>query len=408
MVNLPFFIARRYLFSTRKKNFINIISGISILVVALITASLIVVLSVFNGLEELLRSLNNSFDPPIKVEASEGKSFISSPELIKKIEAVPGVDIVTEVIEDYSYLRYRDANQAVTIKGVSDNFLDQHRIDDAIVEGDLRLKNGNSQYALVGRGIQYSLSVAIDDPTNTLHVYYIKNVKGGSIDPSRLYTQKSIMPGGVFSIIQNLDDNYIIVPLDFAIDLLSYGDRRTSLEIKMTAMANPEQVQKQLQHALGDTFQVLNHEEQHKDLYKLLKMEKLFAFLALTLLLCIGSINIFFSLMMLALDKKKDVSILSAMGASIKTIRNVFLLEGSMIAILGTLLGLFIGGSLCYLQQHYNLVSMGMQSAVTDGYPVKVVLADFIAILLVMTIITIVISYKPATLATRFSSVQNL
>lgn len=407
-MNLPFFIARRYLFSTRKKNFINIISGISILVVALITASLIVVLSVFNGLEELLRSLNNSFDPPIKVEASEGKSFISSPELLEKIQAVPGVDIVTEVIEDYAYLRYRDANQAVTIKGVSDNFLEQHRIDNAIVEGDLRLKNGNSQYALIGRGVQYSLSVALEDPTNTLHVYYIKNVKGGSIDPSKLYTQKSIMPGGVFSIIQNLDDNYIIVPLDFAVDLLNYEDKRTSLEVKMTATANPEQVQKRLQQALGDTFQVLNHEQQHKDLYKLLKMEKLFAFLALTLLLCIGSINIFFSLMMLALDKKKDVSILSAMGAPVKTIRNVFLMEGSMIAILGTLLGLFIGGSLCFLQQHYNLVSMGMQSAVTEGYPVKIVLSDFIAILAVMTVITIAISYKPATLATRFSSVQNL
>lgn len=407
-MNLPFFIARRYLFSTRKKNFINIISVISVLVVALITASLIIVLSVFNGLEELLRSLNNSFDPPIKVEASEGKSFVTSPELLKKIKDVPGIAIVTEVVEDYAYLRYRDANQAVTIKGVGDNFLEQHRIDKAIIEGELQLKNGNTQYALIGRGIQYSLSIALEDPTNTLHVYYIKNIKGGGLDPSKLYTQKSIMPGGVFSIIQNLDDNYIIVPLDFAVELLNYGNRRTSLEIKMNPAANAEEVQKQLQQTLGKTFQVLNHEQQHRDLYKLLRMEKLFSFLALTLLLSIGSINIFFNLMMLALDKKKDVSILSAMGASMKMIRNVFLLEGALIAILGTLLGLFIGGSLCFLQQHYNLVSMGMQSAVTDGYPVKVVFQDFIAVLIVMTIITTLISYRPASLATRFSSVQNL
>jgi lipoprotein-releasing system permease protein len=217
------------------------------------------------------------------------------------------------------------------------------------------------------------------------------------------------MPGGVFSImIPNIDENYIIVPLDFAIDLLNYGDRRTSLEIKMTANANPEQVQKQLQQTLGETFQVLNHEQQHKDLYKLLKMEKLFMFLAFVLLLGIGSINIFFSLMMLALDKKKDVSVLSAMGASMKTIRNIFLLEGAMIAIIGTLLGLFLGGSLCFLQQHYSLVSMGMQSSITEGYPVKVILPDFISVLAVMTVITTLISYRPATLATRFSSVQNL
>jgi len=396
------------LFSTRKKNFINIISIISVLVVALITASLIVVLSVFNGIEELLRSLNNSFDPPIKIEASEGKSFLVSSELLEKIKNVPGVEVITEVVEDYAYVRYREANQVVTIKGVSENFLDQHRIDKAIVQGELKLKKGNTSFALIGRGIQYSLSIDIEEGVHALHVYYVKNIKGTSIDPSRLYTQKSIMPGGVFSIVQNLDDGYIIVPLDFAVDLLNYGDRRTSLEIKMIPNADPKLVQEQLQQSLGDTFVVLGHEQQHKDLYRLLKMEKLFSFLAFTLLLCIGSINIFFSLMMLALDKKKDVSILGAVGAPMKTIRNVFLIEGGLIAVLGTLFGLFVGGSLCFLQQHFSLVSMGMQSSVTDGYPVKMVASDFVIVLLVMSVITALISYRPATLAARFSSVQNL
>ena len=407
-MNLPLFIAKRYLFSTRKKNFINIISIISVLVVSLITASLIVVLSVFNGIEELLRSLNNSFDPPIKIEASKGKSFVVNSELLGKIKKVPGVEITTEVIEDYAYVRYREANQVATIKGVSENFLDQHRIDNSIVGGELRLKKGNTSYALIGLGIQYALSVDIEEELHAMHVYYIKNIKGGSVDPSRLYTQKSIMPGGVFSIVQNLNDSYIIVPLDFAIDLLDYGDRRTSLEIKMTADADPDIVQQRLQQTLGDSFRVLNHEQQHKDLYKLLNMEKLFSFLAFTLLLCIGSINIFFSLMMLALDKKKDVSILGAVGAPLKTIKNIFLLEGALIAFFGTILGLFLGGSLCYLQQRFSLVSMGMQSAVTDGYPVKMAFPDFLVILVLMTVITLLISYRPATLASRFSSVQNL
>lgn len=407
-MNFPLFIAKRYLFSTRKKNFINIISIISVVVVSLVTAALIVVLSVFNGLVELLSSLNNSFDPPIKIEASQGKSFEATPELLSKVQSVPGVEIITEVVEDYAYIRYRDANQVVTIKGVSENFLDQHRIDKAIVQGDLAFRKGNTLYALVGRGIQYSLSIDLEEGIHALHAYYVRNIKGGSIDPSRLYTQKSIMPGAVFSIIQNLDDGYIVVPLDFAVDLMNYGNRRTSLEIKTADDVDLNHLQSQLQHILGDSFTVLTIEQQHKDLYKLVKMEKLFSFLAFSLLLFIGSINIFFSLMMLALDKKKDISILSAMGAPLDIIRRIFLLEGVLIALLGTSLGLLFGGTLCYLQQHFNIVSMGMQSSVTEGYPVKMIPMDFIYVLIVMSLITVLISYRPAALAARFSSVQNL
>lgn len=407
-MNLPLFIARRYLFSTRKKNFINIISIISVVVVSLVTAALIVVLSVFNGLVELLSSLNNSFDPPIKIEASRGKSFEATPELLSKVQSVPGVEIITEVVEDYAYIRYRDANQVVTIKGVSENFLDQHRIDKAIVQGDLAFRKGNTLYALVGRGIQYSLSIDLEEGIHALHAYYVRNLKGSSVDPSRLYSQKSIMPGAVFSIIQNLDDGYIVVPLNFAVDLMNYGNRRTSLEIKTATDVDVNQLRSQLQITLGDAFNVLTIEEQHKDLYKLVKMEKLFSFLAFAMLLFIGSINIFFSLMMLALDKKKDVSILSAMGAPLGIIRRVFLLEGVLIALLGTSLGLFFGGTLCYLQQHFNLVSMGMQSSVTEGYPVKMIPMDFVYVLIVMSLITAFISYRPAALAARFSSVQNL
>jgi lipoprotein-releasing system permease protein len=304
-LNVSFFIAKRYLFSKRKKNFINIISILSIVGVAFSTAALIIVLSVFNGLEDLLRTLNNSFDPEIKIQAARGKSFEVTPEFINKIRSVEGVDVVTEVIEDYAYVRYRDANQVVTIKGVSDNFIDQQRIpEENIVEGELRLKKGDTRYAIVGRGIQYTLSIAVNDPMFVLQVYYINNVKSVGLDPSKLYSKKNILPGGVFSIVQNFDENFIIVPLDFAQELLNYGNKRTSLEIKTKTGSDIFNVEQRLQKAIGDQYNVLNHEEQHQDLYRLLKMEKLFTFLALTLLLLIGSINIFFSLMMLALEKR--------------------------------------------------------------------------------------------------------
>lgn len=408
-MNLPFFIARRYLVSKRKANFINIISILSIGGIAFSTAALIIVLSVFNGLEDLLRSLNDSFDPEIKIEAREGKSFISSDELVKKIESVDGVEVVTEVIQDYAYLRYRDANQVVIVKGVSDNFLDQERIpEENVVEGELKLKEGPINYAIIGRGIQYSLSIATNDPLYPLQVYYIKNVNSVGLDPSRLYARQNIVPGGVFSIVQNFDENYVIVPLRFTQELFDYSNKRTSFEVKTKPRADVFRVEKAIQKLIGEEFNVLNHEEQHQDLYKLLKMEKLFTFLALTLLLIIGSINIFFSLMMLALDKKKDIAILKAMGAHDNQVRNIFLAEGLLIAFSGAFLGLALGIIFYWLQQKYGLISMGMETSITQGYPIKVKGLDFLVTMLVITIITFLISIKPAKMASRIAATPHL
>jgi lipoprotein-releasing system permease protein len=407
-LNLPFFIAKRYLFSKRKKNFINIISWLSVVVVAFITAALVIVMSVFNGLGDLLRNLNNAFDPEIKIEAVAGKSFMMSDSLLQKITAVEGVEIVTEVLEDYAYLRYRDANQIITLKGVSENFIDQNRINNSIVAGKLALRENNIDYALVGRGVEYNLSIVVNDPLFPLQLYYIKNTKLTGLDPSKLYSKRNIIPGAVFSIVQNFDDNYVIVPLRFAQDLMDSGDKRTSLEIKTKAGANQLQVQERLKKVLGQAFTVLNHEEQHQDLYRLLNMEKLFTFLAFTILLGIGAINIFFSLMMLALDKKKDISVLMAMGADGKLIKKIFVSEGVFIAMLGTSLGLLLGAILVWAQMQFGFVSMGMESTITEGYPIKPVLSDFLLTLGVVAIITILISLRPAHLAARATAIEHL
>lgn len=408
-MNFPFYIAKRYFFSTRKANFINIISILSMVGVAFITAALIIVLSVFNGLESLLSSLNSSFDPEIKIVARQGKSFERSKELIEKIQSIKGVEIVTEVIEDYAYVRYRDENQVITVKGVGENFIQQNRIPkENIVEGELKLQDNGVPYAIVGRGVQYTLSIAVNEPLFPLQMYYIKNVKSVGLDPSKLYTKKNIIPGGVFSIVQTFDENYIIVPLDFAAELLSYENRRTSLEVKMASGSNTAVVEDEIQKTLGSSFDVLNNEEQHKDLYTLLRMEKLFAFMALSLLLLLGSINIFFALMMLALDKKKDISVLSAMGANTSQIRNIFMTEGALIAFIGAFVGLVLGGAFCYLQLKYGIISMGMESSITQGYPIQVKVTDFISAFIVVSIITVIISFHPAKLASRFAAVKHL
>jgi lipoprotein-releasing system permease protein len=408
-LNLSLFIAKRYLLSKRKKNFINVISIISVVAVGIITAAIIIVLSIFNGLGDLIQSLNNSFDPEIKIVAAKGKSFEVEDGFLKKIGSVPGVEVVTEVIEDFAYARYNNANQLVTVKGVSDNFVDQHRIPaQSMVEGELLLKRKGVPRALIGYGVKSTLSISMEEGFHLLQLYYIKNVRSGVLDPSKLYTQKGILPGGVFSIIQSFDENYVVVPLEFAQELMSYESKRTSLEIKTLAGADMDRVEKQLQDLLGDSFIVLNSEEQHQDVYRVLKLEKLFAFIAAVLLLIIGSINIYFNLMMLALDKKRDITILAAMGADSRLLKKVFITEGLLIAAIGTFTGLLLGAGIVLIQQKFGLISMGMNSSVVDGYPVKLAFFDFVYVFLAMSAVTIFISSRPASLAAKVVSVQHL
>ena len=389
--------------------------------VAFATAALIVVLSVFNGLEDLLRSLYTAFDPQLKIEAVKGKSFAYTDALANKIKAVEGVEILTEVIEDYVYVRYRqpdalpnpdefdeqyqtpkgEAEMVVTMKGVSDNFIDQHRLEDHIVEGELKLHKNEMPAAIVGKGIRNTLSISTDNEFVPLKLYYVKNAKGNSLNPTSMYSQKMAIPAGVFSIEKNYDENYIFVPLTVAQELMSYGNKRTALEIKLKPEANLSTVQRQLKNVLGASFQVLSNDEQHKDLYRILKIEKLFMALSFTLLIAIASINIFFSLMMLVIDKKKDISILASLGATPRLIQKIFISEAFVIAGIGASLGILVGSFLCWLQDQVGLVGMGMENAVVLNYPVKLLLQDIVFVATIMVGITLSISWLPARSAAR-------
>lgn len=409
-VNLPFFIARRYFVSKRKKNFIHIISWLGMAGVAFCTAALIIVLSVFNGLGDLLRSLHAAFDPALKIEAARGKSFLVDQQLIEKIKHIEGVDLVTEVIQDYAYVRYRDADMVAILRGVSPNFLDQKRIDQHLVQGKLELTRGDSiPCAILGSGVQQTLTVNVDEPFAPLQVFYIRNLTPGStLDVSRLYARQTLLPTGVFAIEQQFNDQYIFVPLRFMQDLLQYGDKRTSLEIKLTRNASLGETQNRLKTALGGGYLVLSNEEQHKDIYRILKMEKLFMFLALSLLILVGSINIFFSLMMLAIDKRKDISILAALGASRKTVRQIFLAEGALMSLTGAAVGLVLGGLLCWLQDRFGLVGMGMDSAIVSSYPVKLKISDLLLTGSMLVASAVLIALYPAQKAAKSFAAEYL
>lgn len=409
-MNVSLFIAGRYFVSKRKKNFIHIISLLGMAGVAFCTAALVIVLSVFNGLGDLLRSLHSAFDPAIKIEAARGKSFLVDEAFLKKIAAVPGVAVVTEVIQDYAYVRYRDADMVAVLRGVSNSFLDQKRLDASMVRGTLALSRGDSvPCAIIGTGVQQELTVDVDDPLVPLQVYYIKSLSGSNLaDPSRLYTRQTILPVGVFAIEQQFNDQYIFVPLAFMQQLLQYGNKRTSLEIKVAEGASVAGTHARLKETLGQAYRVLTNEEQHRDIYRILKMEKLFMFLALSVLILVGSINIFFSLMMLTIDKRKDISVLAALGASPTTISRIFLAEGALISFSGALLGLAAGGLLCWLQARWGLVGMGMENALVTAYPVKMLLSDFLLTGALLVLTALVISVYPAQQAAKTPALRNL
>ncbi|WMN07665.1 ABC transporter permease [Marivirga arenosa] len=408
MKNLSFFIARRYFLSKKKKGFINVLSIIAMVGVAIGTAALVIVLSVFNGLEDLIRSLYSSFDADIKISLKEGKFFEYDEELKTQIQNIEGLATIVEVVEDNVLVRYNDGESVVRMKGVSPDFEKNAELRNHITEGQLKLTEKEQNFAVVGQGIRYDLSINSRNNFLALQFYYPKNISPGRSNPSSMYNSGILMPAGVFAIEKQYDEKYIFVPLRFARNLIGKDNECTSLEIELEDGVSVSEIQNILKRKLGDSFDIMNSDEQHASLLKAIKIEKLFIYLTFSFILAVASFNIFFALTMLALDKKRDISILFAMGTPIKTIRNIFLKEGAIISLSGALTGGLFGFIICLLQQEYGLISMNMASAVQEAYPVKMIATDFIFTMLSIAIITILASFKPAQVAAKSVEIQRL
>lgn len=401
-MNPSSFIAGRYFKSKKKRNFITVLSVISMIGVAVSTAALVAVMSVFNGLEDLIRSLFASFDAELKIESVQGKSFVTSAEWIDQLERIEGVQVVTEVIEDNALLEYRGNQLVGRIKGVSENFLDQGRFSKGYFWGDTTLGSPDRPGAILGRGVGFLLSVNLEEINSVIRVYYPKAPRSAaSLDPNQLYSSAQIEPRAFFSIEQQFDNEYVIAPLGFVRDLLNYGDKRTALEVKVSEGFKITEVQDRIKILLGTDFSVKTADEQHAALIRTVKLEKLFVFLTLTFILAIASFNIFFSLSMLAIEKRKDIAILKSMGARDSLVRSIFLKQGALIAFSGALVGLGLGLLLVWVQDTFGLVSLGISSAVVNAYPVRLDWFDLIWIGVSVIGITLVASWRPAWIASQ-------
>lgn len=384
-MNFPFYIAKRYLFSKKSTNAINIISGISVVGVAVATMALVVTLSVFNGFHDLVATFFTSFDPQLKITPLEGKSAPADDPLLLKVKQLPQVDVATECVEDNALAIYNDKQAMVVVKGVEDNFTELTHITDILYgDGEYSLHAANLEYGILGIRLAVALGTGARF-RDYLKIYAPK--REGQLDmaqPTEGFVEDSLLsPGVVFSVQQaKYDRSYIITSLSFARNLFDKEGQLSSLEIRLKAGSNFDAVKKEMRKIVGERYKVEDRYEQQADTFRIMKIEKLIAYFFLTFILMVACFNIIGSLSMLMIDKKDDVVTLRNLGATDKQIVQIFLFEGRMISAAGAVVGILLGLLLCWLQQTYGLVSLGSSSGsfVIDAYPVSVHPTDIILI----------------------------
>ena len=391
-MNFPFFIARRYLFSKKSTHAINIISGISVIGVAVATMALVVTLSVFNGFHDLVATFFTSFDPQLKVSPVEGKSVAADDPILTQIRQLPQVEVATECVEDQALAVYNGRQAMVTVKGVDDNFNQLTHINKILIgDGDFCLHAADMDYGILGIRLAELLSTgfSFDYP---LQIYAPRREGQFDLtDPSDAFEMENLYsPGVLFNVKQaKYDKNYIITSIAFARRIFDQQGMLSSLELRLKPGSNFEAVKSEIKKYCGDRFVVKDRFEQQDDTFKIMKIEKLIAYIFLTFILMVACFNIIGSLSMLIIDKKEDVVTLRNLGASDKQIVRVFLFEGRLISAIGAVLGIVIGLLLCWAQQRFGLVGLGSSSGsfVINAYPVSVHPEDIILIFITVLVV---------------------
>ena len=406
-MKLSLYIAKRYLFAKKSRNAINVISAVSVAGVAVGTMALIIVLSVFNGLELLVTSIFNTFDPDLKITAAEGKTFITDTSKLKLLDEVNGVSCYSLTIEENVLLKYSDRQFVATVKGVDDKYIAVSNIDSTMWEGEFMLKNEKgTPYAVPGIGIANYLGVRVNFIT-PLFIYVLKRTADNNLNPENAYNREYIFPSGIFQIEQSYDSKYIYVPLAFARDLLENDEGISSVEIRFSDNADARIVQKEVTRIFGEGYIVQNRFEQQELFYKVMRSERLAIFFILTLILIIASFNIIGSLTMLIIEKERDIEILKSLGADNKLIRKIFIFEGWLISIIGAVAGIIFGFFICWLQQTYGIVKLQSDSLIMEAYPVVMKLKDFVIVPVTVLLIGYWAAWYPVRYLTKKYLVEN-
>lgn len=399
-MNLPFYIAKRYLISKKSHHVINIISWISVSGIGIATMALVIVLSAFNGLQSLVENLYASFDPDIKITALVGKTFDSSSIPKDKILAIEGIQFYTESIEDVALFKYSDKQTVATLKGVEETFYVMTGLDTLIYEGKHKKDTENTHYLNLGYGIANNLSLFINSEFNEeVSVIIPKKGQKKSFIPGEEFSRKFATASGVYSIGPDFDNKFVLASLPFVQTLFDKQNQLSSVELKLRPTADWQKVKGDLQHLLGKNYVVKTRYELNELVYKTNETEKWITFLILSFILVIASFNIIGSLTMLILDKKEDVWILKTMGANNKLIQQLFFAEGMLINFIGALSGMLLGALLCWLQMEFGLLRLN--GGIVDFYPIEMKWIDFASIAAIVICIGIIASWFPVRVLTR-------
>lgn len=365
------------------------------------SAALIIILSVFNGFEEMVLKMFNTITPQIVVEPAKGKVFDPNTVYFNQLRKQKNIYSFTEVLAENALVRYGDKQTPAMVKGVSSDFLKNKSLDTIMIDGAFVLENKIGQpKAVLGSALQVFLSADPSDPFEQLHIYSPKKgVKGSSSNPMDDFTMLSIAPAGIFEVQQDFD-NLLIVPLGFARELLGEEKKISALEINLQPNVDAEAVKEKMERDLGGAYVVKNRIQQNQALYNVLSSEKWMVYIILTFILIIAIFNIIGSLTMLVIDKQKDISVLSSLGAGKTLIRRIFLVEGMMITLIGCIFGLAIGLLFCLLQQQYGWVKMGDANFIfSNAYPIAIKWKDIALVFITVSFF----SFIAASLASNLS-----
>ena len=396
-MNFSFFIAKRYFSTKKKKNFVHIISWVSLIGVAIGTAALILVLSVFNGFEDLILKMYNSFDPHLKITSLNSKVFDPEEIIINNTEIIEKA----YVLEEKVLLRYQQQEFIATVKGVSKAYMNLTDFESLLIDGKYIDAYTENNVAVIGRGIAYYLSMSVDNMFDQLQIYIPNRSAKSLLDPQKAFKQGGVVPIGIFGIQSEIDEQYIITPLLFIQNLAERGNNVSAIEIKLRNVDKMHQIQEQLKSQIGEGFVIKNRLQQQDFLHKILNTEKLVVFLILAFIMIIATFNIVGSLSMLILDKRNDIKIFKSFGVTEGQIKGVFFNKSILTILTGIFIGVSLGLLLALLQQKYGLISMGSGSFVVDSYPVIIKTSDFFVVSITVFIIGMASSWYPAKILSQ-------
>ena len=391
-MKLALFIARRYLFSQKRRSVINVISWISLIGIAISSMALIVVLSVYNGIGTLTQSLFNIFDPELKIEATEGKTFHLDDIAYNDIISLPTVSYASPIVEENMWITYKERNKIATVRGVADNYAAMTGIDTMLHLGRFELTNSqSSQYIVMGLGVYYELGINSYDAHTPVGIHIPKrNAAIGGLSFERAFNSEYALTTGAFNIQDDFDRKYILANIDFVRQLMNYtSDEVSWIAINVLHPNDLSSTKAEIQRLLGKGYTVNDRFDQQPLYYKIFKSERMAIFLVAALIVLISTLNLISSLSLLIIDKRKDINTLKCMGANKHLIRTTFFTEGLLIALVGVLSGMAAGFVVCLLQQEFGIIKMG-ENFVVSSFPVAMRAVDFVAVFVLVSLLSLV------------------